>query len=80
VLGVAIMGSMVSAALGSGHITGAQALRFTTSSHAAWMVLVACGAACTLTAFACTGRWGLAAAARVYRDEPNAAKVTHGGE
>jgi EmrB/QacA subfamily drug resistance transporter len=72
VLGVAIMGSMVSAtALGTGNVTGAAAIRFTTSSHLSWMVLVACGVACTLTALTCTGRWGLAAAARVYRDEPH---------
>jgi len=70
VLGVAIMGSMVSAtALGSGDITGAAAQRFTSSSHLSWMVLLGCGVACTLTALTCTGRRGLAAAARVYRDD-----------
>ncbi len=71
VLGVAVMGSMVSAAsLGAGHLAGAAAGRFTTATHLSWAVLTACGAVCTLTALACTGRRGTRAAARVYRDEP----------
>ena len=73
VLGVAVMGSMVSATtLGSGRLAGAVAGRFTTGSRLAWAVLVACGVVCTLTALAFTGRRGMRAAARVYQDEPHA--------
>jgi EmrB/QacA subfamily drug resistance transporter len=72
VLGVAVMGSLVGATtLGTRQLTGASALRFTTASHLSWAVLVACGAVCTLTAWAFTGPRGLRAAARVYRDEPH---------
>ncbi|MGH8987492.1 MAG: MFS transporter [Acidimicrobiales bacterium] len=73
VLGVAVMGSMVSAtALGSGRLSGASAIRFTTDSRLSWAVLVACGVVCTLTALAFTGPRGVRAAARVYEEEPHA--------
>lgn len=73
VLGVAVMGSMVSAtALGAGRLVGKAATQFTSASHLSWAVLVACGAGCTLAALACTGRRGMQAAARVYQDEPRA--------
>lgn len=69
VLGVAVMGSLVSAtSLGSGHLSGAAADRLTTASHLAWAVLIACGAVCTLTAMACAGSWGVRTAARVYKE------------
>ncbi len=72
VLGVAVMGSMVSAtAFGAGRLDAAAASRFTTDSRLSWAVLVACGAVCTLTALAFTGRRGMRAAARVYQDEPH---------
>ncbi len=72
VLGVAVMGSMVSATtLGSSHLVGAAADRFTTATHLAWAVVVACGGVCTLTALVCIGRRGMRVAARVYRDEPH---------
>ena len=72
VLGVAVMGSMVSTtSLGSGHLVGAAARRFTTATHLPWVVLAGAGALCTLTALVCTGRWGMRAAASVYRDEPH---------
>jgi EmrB/QacA subfamily drug resistance transporter len=81
VLGVAVMGSMVSGAtLGSGHLIGAAASRFTTDSRLSWAVLVACGAVCTLTALACTGRRGMRVAARVYRDEPHVVAGTRASE
>ena len=72
VLGVAVMGSMVSAAtLGSGRLVGGFASRFTTDSRLSWAVLVVCGVVCTLAALAFTGRRGMRAAARVYHDEPH---------
>ncbi|MGH8982103.1 MAG: MFS transporter, partial [Acidimicrobiales bacterium] len=72
VLGVAVMGSMVSAtALGGGRLIGAAAHQFTGDTHLSWAVMVACGGACTLTAWAATGRKGMRAAARVYQDEPS---------
>ncbi len=72
VLGVAVMGSMVSAtSLSSGRLGGSAASRFTADSRLSWAVLVACGAVCTVTALAFTGRRGLRAAARVYQDEPH---------
>ncbi len=73
VLGVAVMGSMVSAtALGPSRLSDAAATKFTTASHLSWAILVACGAVCTVTALACTGRRGTRAASRVYQDEPHA--------
>ena len=70
VLGVAVMGSMVSAAtLGSGRLVGGSASSFTNDSRLSWAVLVACGVVCTLAALAFTGRRGMRAAARVYQDE-----------
>ncbi len=74
VLGVAVMGSMVSAtALGAGRLDAAAASRFTIDSRLSWAVLVACGAVCMLFALAFTGRRGMRAAARVYQDEPHVA-------
>jgi EmrB/QacA subfamily drug resistance transporter len=81
VLGVAVMGSMVSATtLGSGRLAGAAAGRFTTDSHLSWAVLFACGVVCTLVALAFTGRRGMRAAARVYQDEPHGAAGTRVGD
>jgi len=81
VLGVAIMGSMVSAtALGAGGLSGHAANVFTASTHLAWAVLVACGVGCSVIALACTGRRGLQAAARVYQEAPLRSAVVEKGD
>lgn len=77
VLGVAVMGSMVTGAvaasesrLGSGRRldrVGAAAL--THATHLPWELAVASGVLCAAGAMRWTGKRGLAAAARVYRDE-----------
>jgi EmrB/QacA subfamily drug resistance transporter len=70
VLGVAVMGSLVtSSAFGTGHLTGHAAVAFTSASHGAWALALACGLACVATAIACTGRRGLRAARAIYHEQ-----------
>lgn len=69
VLGVAVMGAMVShPAATSGRLGPAVAAAFTGSTHAAWGLGVGCGVVCALIALVCTGRRGRRAATRVYLD------------
>lgn len=70
VLGVAVMGSIVSAAAIGGRLGGSGSLRFTDATHLAWAVVIACGVASALTALVLTGPRGMGVAARVYQDEP----------
>jgi EmrB/QacA subfamily drug resistance transporter len=71
VLGVAVMGSVISSVgVGTGRLLGTEASNFTQSTHLAWMVVTACGLACILIAALFTGPRGLRAAARVYQDAP----------
>ncbi len=77
VLGVAVMGSMVTGAvagsataLGSGRrLDPAGAAVLTTATHLPWEVAVASGLICAAAAMRWTGRRGHEAAARVYVDE-----------
>jgi EmrB/QacA subfamily drug resistance transporter len=76
VLGVAVMGSLVTGAdLGNGRLLRSDAVAFTTSTHLAWMLVIACGVACALAASLFTGPRGLRAAARVYEDSPAASSA-----
>jgi EmrB/QacA subfamily drug resistance transporter len=71
VLGIAIMGSLITgAALGSGRLLPSHASSFTTSTHLVWILVTACGVACALAAALFTGARGLRAAASVYEDTP----------
>ena len=58
-LGVAITGSILAASL-----HGSLRAGFVTASHAAWLLLAACGGAVFLLGLATTGRWALRTAAR----------------
>src|SRR5487761_2529443 len=73
VLGIAIMGALVT---GSGSTTGrlsvSAARTFTTSTHAAWAVALACGLLCAASAMLFTGARGQDAARRIYDDAPEA--------
>jgi EmrB/QacA subfamily drug resistance transporter len=71
VLGIAIMGSLLTgASLGSGKLRHADASVFTASTHLVWILVTACGVACALAAALFTGPRGLRAAAGVYEDAP----------
>jgi EmrB/QacA subfamily drug resistance transporter len=71
VLGIAIMGSLITgAALGSGRLLPAHASAFTSSTHLVWILVTACGVVCALIAALFTGPRGLRAAASVYDDTP----------
>jgi hypothetical protein len=73
VLGIAIMGSLLTgASLGSGKLLHADASAFTASTHLVWILVTACGVACALAAALFTGPRGLRAAASVYEDAPDA--------
>lgn len=71
VLGIAIMGSLVTgASLGSGRLLASDASAFTASTHLVWILVIACGVACALAAALFTGPRGLRAAASIYEDTP----------
>ncbi len=71
VLGVAVMGALITHPFATAHgLPRVIAARFAVSTHEAWTVGMACGAACALVALGCTGRRGKAAATRVYMDSP----------
>src|SRR5665213_813938 len=71
VLGIAIMGSLVTgASLGSGRLLASDASAFTASTHLVWILVLACGVACALAAALFTGPRGLRAAASIYEDTP----------
>ena len=73
VLGVAIMGSLVTgASLGGGRLGASDASAFAASTHLVWTLVIACGVACSLAAAFFTGPRGLRAAAGVYEDTPAA--------
>jgi EmrB/QacA subfamily drug resistance transporter len=59
-LGVAITGSILAASLHGGGLKG----RFVPASHAAWLLLAACGGVIFLLGLVTTGRWALGTAAR----------------
>jgi EmrB/QacA subfamily drug resistance transporter len=70
VLGVAVMGAMVTtSAFGSSRLNRRAGASFTAATHLPWMLAAACGVACAVVALVCTGRRGLAAATRVYADD-----------
>jgi EmrB/QacA subfamily drug resistance transporter len=70
VLGVAVMGTMVtSSAFGTGHLSEHAAATFTSATHRAWALALACGLACAATAIVCTGRRGLRAARAIYHEQ-----------
>ena len=68
-LGIAIMGTLVSTkSFGSGRLSRAASIGFTSATHRAWMLAILCGLGCSLAAMLSTSRRGLEAAARVYQD------------
>lgn len=75
VLGVAVMGALVTAADtggASGHLRGQAGAAFSSATHVAWLLGVGCALGSAVIALTCTGRRGRAAAARVYADpEPD---------
>jgi len=71
VLGVAVMGAMVtSSAFSTGRLAPRAAVAFTSASHLPWALAAGCGLACCVVAGLCTGPWGRGVAARVYQDAP----------
>lgn len=71
VLGVAIMGSMVtSSAFRTGRLAPRAAAAFTAASHLPWILAAASGLACALIAILFTGPRGVRAATKVYQDAP----------
>lgn len=71
VLGVAVMGSLVTGrAFGGGRLSRAASQRFTALTHHAWEVAIACGLLCTVAGVVATGRRGQRVAAAVYQDAP----------
>jgi EmrB/QacA subfamily drug resistance transporter len=59
-LGVAVVGAVVSVGAGAGIRT-----EFTQASHAAWWIVVGCGAAVFVLAAVTTGRWAMRSTSRV---------------
>jgi len=75
-LGVAVTGSIL-----AGSLRGPLRAGFVPASHAAWLLLAACGGAVFLLGLVTTGRWALGTAARTaagYEDaaEPETAVTT----
>lgn len=71
VLGIAIMGALVTGS-GSrtGHLSATAARSFTASTHTAWDLALGCGLVCALAAMLFTGPRGRSAASRIYQDAP----------
>jgi hypothetical protein len=68
-LGIAVMGTLVSSrSFGTGRLGHGAAITFTSATHRAWMLAIACGLGCSVAALLSTSRRGLQAAARVYSD------------
>jgi predicted MFS family arabinose efflux permease len=73
VLGVAIMGTMVSSTvLGPRRLSPQAGAAFASATHVPWMLATACGLACAAIAATCAGPRGLRAAAAIYREQPPA--------
>lgn len=71
VLGVAVMGAMItSTSFGAGRLDLRASVVFASATHLPWELAIGCGLATVLVAAVCTGPRGLAAAQRVYIDEP----------
>jgi EmrB/QacA subfamily drug resistance transporter len=71
VLGVAIMGAMVtSASFGAGRLGPRAGAAFASATHLPWELAIGCGLGSAVIAAVCAGRRGTAAAERVYVDEP----------
>jgi EmrB/QacA subfamily drug resistance transporter len=72
VLGVAVMGGLVStAAFASGHLPVADRASFAAATHLAWWATVACGLAAAAIAGVCAGPWGQRRARAIYEDPPS---------
>lgn len=70
VLGVAVMGAMVTtSAFGASRLSRQASASFTAATRLPWMLATACGVACAVVALICTRRRGLSVAARGYADD-----------
>ena len=68
-LGIAVMGTLVSSrSFRTGRLSHPAALIFTSATHRAWILAIACGLGCSVAALIATSRRGLRASARVYTD------------
>lgn len=75
VLGVAIMGAMVTGSAGQSGLLGPRAgAAFTAATHIPWELAIGCGVACAITALVFTGPWGVRFAARVHTEPLGAAQ------
>lgn len=69
VLGVAVMGAMVTGASSrTGRLRGHGKVAFTAATHLPWALAVGCGLLCAAIAVAFTGPWGRRVAGRVHTD------------